>query len=194
MRKLLMSGVAFLFTISFLLIGSMNPVFASGGNSSVTKSGIKTPHTTPISLKTNTVGSSSMHAAYNSNDPYDSGCASGAYVAGVEYIKAGNTTLATVENWYSPTCVTNWGQIEWPSGSSLSISIMTASATLTPENCYPTSCSGLYSGGLSPSWTDMVDGHNQVCVTGKAKYRGTIYQPLDGNRGVTIDNQDYICE
>ena len=135
-------------------------------------------------------------ALYDPNDPHDSGCASGAYVAGVEHIYDNNMLLATVENWYSPNCVKNWGQIEWTLGTALITNIETTSNDYVREQCYPIDCSSGYAGGLSPSWTDMVDGHNIICVTALVTYKGLFYYPNDGNRkqGGPYQTYIYVCE
>lgn len=117
-------------------------------------------------------------ATYDPNDPHDSGCwNSGAYVANVAYVMDGSTRLATVENWYSPSCIKNWGQIEWTSGTALSLNVG-AYIKSNPSiyQCFPTNCAfGGYNGGLSPAWTDMVDGHSAVRVYGDVVYKGNGY-------------------
>ncbi len=106
-----------------------------------------------------------------SSDPYTSGCSKGAYLAISGPIKdAGGNTLATVENWYSPSCVKNWARIVWSSGTNLQTFIK----IYTPNNeaaaqCYPTECQGYYQKGLSPSWTNMIDGQKLACAYGAVK-------------------------
>jgi hypothetical protein len=115
-------------------------------------------------------------AAYDPNDPYDSGCSQGAYVAKHYDFKYGSQTIATLENWYSPKCVTNWAQIEWPGGSSVQTFIVISANSTT--QCFPTDCNSSYTGGLSPSWTDMVDGHSTACAVGNVRYKNkTIVSP-----------------
>ena len=105
------------------------------------------------------------------SDPYTSGCSKGAYLAISGPIKdASGNTLATVENWYSPSCVKNWARIVWSSGTNLQTFIkIYAPNNEDPAQCYPTECQGYYPGGLSPSWTDMINGQKLACAYGAVK-------------------------
>jgi hypothetical protein len=95
-------------------------------------------------------------------DPYDSGCANTGYVANSGTLSvAGYVVYA--ENWYSTGCNTNWAEIWWNGGSAVQTGVAIYGSSGT--RCYPTSCGfytgasgGYYTGGLSPSWTDMING------------------------------------
>ncbi len=117
-------------------------------------------------------GTGTAHA--DSNDPYDSGCANTGYPANSGSLSvAGYTVYA--QNWYSTGCNTNWALIWWTGGSA----VQTRVEIYNSNECqsYPTGClcagtNCLYSGGLSPSWTDMIDGTQTAYVSLVIKANG----------------------
>jgi Protein of unknown function (DUF2690) len=122
--------------------------------------------------------------SYVGEDPYTSGCSRDAYIvrnSGV-YDEHGNV-LAIVQMWYSISCVTNWGVIKWNDGSAIGTQIdVWEYNDYAHRKCYPTACSTStwYAGGLSPSWTDMVDGQNVTCVFGAVLKAGAVYAGSSG--------------
>jgi hypothetical protein len=108
-------------------------------------------------------GSSSAAWAYDPNDPYDSGCATGAYAVGSSYIakgspnKTGATGFGSLHLMYSPKCHTNWAEFDnYPKGYSF---ILGAWSDPSPvQNVDWTS------NGDEVAWTDMVDGSGPANV------------------------------
>jgi hypothetical protein len=118
-------------------------------------------------------------------DPYAEGCGTATTYNDISYVSAyiGNgvpqisrnsipavepTIVAYLTNYYSPWCDANWAVVSLsPTGSNASIitdlQITTTDANKHKEEvCYPVQCNPMsfYTGGVYPSWTNMVDGTN----------------------------------
>jgi hypothetical protein len=106
------------------------------------------------------------------NDPYDSGCSKTASV-----VNSGTLSVAgyvvTAQNWHSKGCNKNWAQISWNGGSKVwtLVEIFTDSGT---NACYPVDCHHVYSGGNSPSWTDMIDASQDTTYVALIIRSGTL--------------------
>jgi hypothetical protein len=175
MKKLLLIPTATLLLLMALV--TSGPALAASGPQTRTQA---QPQAHAAALKS----AKTYAAAYDPNDPYQSGCSQGAYDA--IYRTIGNLktgTIATIENWYSPRCVKNWAEIEWNKGAAVQTYIHITN--FGSDQCYPTTgcptAQPLYTGGYSPSWTDMVDGHNLACVDGGVMYQGQWYTFYNGN-------------
>lgn len=113
-------------------------------------------------------GTTSAAWASDPNDPYDSGCATGAYAVGSSYIakgspnKTGDTGFGSLHLMYSPKCNTNWAEFDnYPRGYSF---ILFAWSDPSPvQNVDWTS------NGDEIAWTDMVNGSGPANV-GVCKY------------------------
>lgn len=117
--------------------------------------------------------------AYDPNDPYDSKCDTlpskdgrYAYIANGGSISVSGYTVH-VENWYSPRCNTNWARIWWNGGANVQTSVSIDNEKGDTES-YPTNLFDLYKGGLSPSWTNMIDGSTEACVFVTIKANGQL--------------------
>jgi hypothetical protein len=105
------------------------------------------------------------------NDPYDSGCINSAYIAhsGDLFDRFG-TDFGHIENWYSWGCHTNWVLVVFNvrmTGSKVDIHTQGyagSAANTSHRQCYPTDCSSTYTGGVSPTWSDMIEGADVACV------------------------------
>jgi hypothetical protein len=109
-------------------------------------------------------------------DPYRSGCAASAYAANTGAVRGSNgNTIATVENWFSAVCVTNWAVMRWTNGngafgSQLWIASnkngLAYSFDPAHQQCYPESCSSpAYTGAAQPMWTNMIEGVDVACIS-----------------------------
>jgi uncharacterized membrane protein YhdT len=112
--------------------------------------------------------SASIHVG---QDPYGSGCAAGAYMANSTTVYKPGTTRAmfTVENWYSPACVTNWAVMSWPHSNMASFVDIHTSGWSQPgpsnhRQCYRTNCADTYNGQAQPMWTNMIEGQDVACI------------------------------
>jgi hypothetical protein len=146
------------------------------------------------------------HAAYDSDDPVQSGCSQHAYVANTidlhKYADPSYPVVAHFQNWYSWSCNTNWAQVWWNStvGSDtitgINVEIHTRGDIGYPvgvhKQCEPTSCTDIYTGGLSPAWTDMIEGTDVACLTGFASWMGGGY---GGGTNVSVQtgSNDNAC-
>jgi hypothetical protein len=110
-------------------------------------------------------GSISPAWAVDTNDPYVSGCANGAYAVGSAYIRVGspnttgNTGFGSLHLMYSPSCNKNWAEFDsYPSGYRFALVAWSHSSTIDTQAEYWTS------NGDEVAWTDMVDGSNPAGV------------------------------
>ena len=100
--------------------------------------------------------------------PYQQGCVSGSYDAASTniYAQPSGGWLATVQNWYSPSCEANWNVTYFDAASSSGVYLLVKE--LHAPN---TDVSFEYSGKNSPAWSNMVDGTYQVqACTGIDEY------------------------
>ena len=106
-------------------------------------------HSSRIQAITNNCG-----GTCDNQDPYQTGCSQGAYIANSSAIidKQG-TKLISVYNWYSPSCGTNWNVTELAGSIATKISIFRTNSL--PSYCYPVDCTSFYKGKASPMWTNM---------------------------------------
>ena len=106
-------------------------------------------HSSRIQTITNNCG-----GTCDNQDPYQTGCSQGAYIANSSAIidKQG-TKLISVYNWYSPSCGTNWNVTELAGSIATKISIFRTNSL--PSYCYPVDCTSFYKGKASPMWTNM---------------------------------------
>lgn len=110
-------------------------------------------------------------ATSDPNDPYQSGCINSAYIAksGDLYDPWG-TDFGHIENWYSWGCHKNWVLVIFKVKMYQSlVDIHTSGYAGTAANtvhrqCYPADCNSRYTGGLSPTWSDMIEGYDIACV------------------------------
>jgi hypothetical protein len=140
------------------------------------------------------LASASTHVG---QDPYASGCAVGAYMANsADVYKQGSSNVKfTVENWYSPACLTNWAVMTWPrSNSAAFVEIHTKGWTQPSpsihQQCYRTSCVDAYTGQGKPMWTDMIEGQDVACIFAyfnDPNGSGVIFTTTDKERRIVGD-------
>ncbi|GCE22128.1 hypothetical protein [Dictyobacter kobayashii] len=112
--------------------------------------------------------------AYVAGDPLQTGCWNNAYIANSATLQDhynSSKTVATIYNWYSRSCITNWVEVEYDTSVTTGIRIdIHKIGTDNSEpvginhQCYPTDCYSTYTGDLSPTWSDMVDGVPKDCI------------------------------
>jgi hypothetical protein len=146
------SLIAILVTLTSLAFFSL-PGTASA-HTLQARSRTTTTHTTKMALHNRS--SEAMHANYDADDPQDSGCWNNAKWANWGSLSVGGYTVQAI-NWYSYSCNTNWVEISWNSGTAVQTQVG-INDNYSSQQCYPTDCHSYYTGGLSPSWTDMIDG------------------------------------
>lgn len=100
--------------------------------------------------------------AADTNDPYVSGCASGAYPVASAYIAVGepntygNTGFGLLHLMYSPSCKTNWAEFDsYAKGYKFALAVWSHSDS---ANSLSTEEENWTSNGDQVAWTDMVNG------------------------------------
>jgi hypothetical protein len=153
--------VTLVVTSLFLPFAGSTTAFASSRHLSA--------HTTQATnLVWHNASTKALSANLDPNDPYDSGCAyRNAYVANSGTLSVAGYVVHA-ENWYSQGCGREWTRVWWNSGSAVQLHESIYDYTGVEFECYPTNCSDFYTGGLSPSWTDMI-----VISYGSSGARGT---------------------
>ncbi len=128
------------------------------------------------------------------DDPYTSHCADHSYQADSAQIKNSmGKVIATVYNYYSTSCGTNWALMSWSDGNNGSgVSAYVKGHKFEGTNDqyfqgYPNPGSGLYFGSAQPMWTNMVEGVDVVCLLG---YHAS---SSEGSGTVGSASNDYGC-
>lgn len=98
--------------------------------------------------------------AYDSLDPYDTGCANGAYAVAPAYIavgfpnKSGNTGFGYLHLMWSPSCQTNWAEFDsYPRGIHF---YLMAWYPIPGSSGFYVEKENWVSNGDEIAWTDMV--------------------------------------